>query len=538
MSLADIAILAAKSAVVAGMGLVLARVVARRAGDRVVMLRSAVVLTLALPLMTALLPVLEWAVLPAERVAATAAEPIWAGRIETGAGYAVSGVIERPGPEIWIALAWLAVSAALGLRLALGLVTLMRWSDGARAPRFKAWTAALEALAGKKGPRLLVSDRAAGPLSWGLPPGAILIDKASEARPETAPAVIAHELAHLKRGDWAFLMLSRLMVAMFWFNPLCWRLHAELVARSEEAADAEAVRSVDRATYAHALVALALQPGAGAPLLPASGMAASPKDLKERITSLMQPTARRRPVTLALSLVALAAVATPIAALEIARRDPPAAPEAPAAPHAPEAPPVMAALGVQPGPPLPAQPPAPPAPPAPPESRTLYIGADDQSPEAQAAREAAHQAREAGRALREQSRQLADEARRLAEVHVRDASRTRAEAEQIRIHAQAAAEHARVAAAEARVEAARAMAEARVEMTRGADQMREGADQMREEARRLRDADYRAEVIEENRRRGHTVTDEELRELSVRLPQQADELDRQADRLARQAREA
>ena len=116
MSLADIATLAAKSAVVAGMGLVLARVVARRAGDRVVMLRSAVVLTLALPLMTALLPVLEWAVLPAERVAATAAEPIWAGRIETGAGYAVSGVIERPGPEIWIALAWLAVSAALGLR--------------------------------------------------------------------------------------------------------------------------------------------------------------------------------------------------------------------------------------------------------------------------------------------------------------------------------------------------------------------------------------------------------------------------------------
>lgn len=542
MTLADIAILALKSAVVAGLGLILARLVARRAADRVLMLRSAVVLTVALPFMAVVLPVLDWALLPAEpAVQAVVQPPMWSGVIEPVEGYAVSGEIDPPGPEVWTALAWLAVSAALGVRLALGLTTLMHWSREGRAPRPRAWGEALTALAGKRRPRLVVSDRARGPLSWGLPPGAILIDRDSERRPETAPAVIAHELAHLKRGDWVFLMLSRLMLAMFWFNPLCWRLHAELVARSEEAADAEAVRTVDRSAYARALVELAVQAGPGA--LPASGMAASPKDLKQRITSLMKPTAPRRPVTLALSLAALAVAATPIAALEITRQDPPPAPpEAPLAPPPPEA---ADGIGEAPLAPLPPEAPEPPAPPAPPaRTSVIVLGGEEGSPEITAAREDAYRAREDARRVREEARATreavrahAEEARRLALVQVRDASRTRAEAEQIRIHAQAAADHARVAAEQARGEAERAMAEARVEMGRGADQMRAGADQMREEARRLRDADYRARVIAENRERGQTVTDEDLRDLSPRLMQQADDLDRQADALARQARD-
>lgn len=536
MTLADIGMLALKSAIVAGLGLVLARIVARRATDRVVMLRSAVVLTVALPVLTVLMPVLSLALLPAEPVVAAQPLPLWVGRIEPVEGYAVSGVIDWPGAETWVALAWLAVTAALTARLALGLVTLMRWSREGRAPRPKAWNSALTSLAGKRRPDLIVSDRAAGPLSWGLSPGAILIDRASENRPETAPAVIAHELAHLKRGDWAFLMLSRLMLAMFWFNPLCWRLHAELVARSEEAADAEAVRTVDRAAYARTLIDLAVEPGS-TPYL-ATGMAASPHELKQRIKTLMTPNAPRRPMTLALSLVALAAVATPLAALEISRQEAliaPAAPEAPLAPLAPVAP---VALLSQPDLPDVPAPPAPPEPPIPTTGgRVIYLG-DDDSPIAAAARDEARAAREAAVAIREQARVVRDQARFDADAVRRDAESLRTQAEQVRVHALAAAEHGRIAAARAQVEAQAAMAQARVEMARGADEMRRGADQMRTEARRLQSADYRAEVIAENRARGNEVTDEELRELSPRLMRQADELDRQADRLARQVSEA
>jgi hypothetical protein len=58
---------------------------------------------------------------------------------------------------------------------------------------------------------------------------------------------------------------------------------------------------------------------------------------------------------------------------------------------------------------------------------------------------------------------------------------------------------------------------------------------MREEAARLRDPAYRAQQIEDNRARGHVVTDEQLRELSQSLPARADELDRNAERLAEKA---
>src|SRR5690606_12941470 len=120
----------------------------------------------------------------------------------------------------------------------------------------EAWTRALRRLAGPRSPRLLVSPHAPGPLSWGLPPGVVLISPDCQARPDTATAVLAHELAHLRNRDWLFLSLSRLALGLFWFNPLVWRLHRELVARTEEAADAAALAEVAPEIYARTLVSL------------------------------------------------------------------------------------------------------------------------------------------------------------------------------------------------------------------------------------------------------------------------------------------
>ena len=52
--------------------------------------------------------------------------------------------------------------------------------------------------------------------------------------------------------------------------------------------------------------------------------------------------------------------------------------------------------------------------------------------------------------------------------------------------------------------------------------MRAGAAQMRTESVRLQDPTYRARQIAENRARGNTVTDAELRALSASLPARAD----------------
>src|SRR3546814_18022050 len=74
----------------------------------------------------------------------------------------------------------------------------------------------------KHGTALLVSDELRSPISWGvIRPTIVLSPHAVQAVGE-AEAIIAHELAHVARLDWAKLLCARLACAPFWFNPLVW----------------------------------------------------------------------------------------------------------------------------------------------------------------------------------------------------------------------------------------------------------------------------------------------------------------------------
>ncbi|NBW11795.1 MAG: M56 family metallopeptidase, partial [Caulobacteraceae bacterium] len=291
-----------KSGLVAGAGLAAAHGIGRRPAaqpaDSVDILRATVCVLLLLPVVAAVLPALSLAVLPAPEAATVpaAADPLWAGAIGPVAGVEVSGALPAPSPAqivpLIAAAIWILGAAAVAGRFLLGLATLDRWTREGRAVTAPAWLTPLARLSPAPRPRLVSSDRLTSPLSWGVSPGVIIVDPASLDAAETAPAVLAHELAHLKRRDWVFLILSRLAVALFWFNPLVWRLHAVLAARSEEAADAEALRTVDAPTYARALVRLAACP----PSLPhaATPMAANARTLKRRIACIMTASPNRR----------------------------------------------------------------------------------------------------------------------------------------------------------------------------------------------------------------------------------------------------
>ena len=69
--------------------------------------------------------------------------------------------------------------------------------------------------------------------------------------------VIAHEQAHIRRGDHAWKPLGFLLLAVYWWNPLMWLAYALLCRDIELACDERVIRGLDReqrADYTQALV--------------------------------------------------------------------------------------------------------------------------------------------------------------------------------------------------------------------------------------------------------------------------------------------
>jgi len=583
-----------KSGLVAGGGLLLAAALrGRSATDVVDVLRATVLLLLALPVMMLLLPTMALPLLPGAPVeTAPAVVPLWTADVASVGDVSVSASVTEASPALLAVAIWVIGVAVVMGQFALGMATLIRWTRSGRPVTSTRWTAPLNLLSKGQRPRLISSAQAPAPLSWGLPPGVVLISDELVRRPECATAVLAHELAHIRRRDWLFLLLSRTALALFWFNPLVWVLHAQLSARTEDAADAAALQELDPRAYAHTLVGLAADFGQPAAL----GMTGPARSLSKRIARIMKTrrSLPARPLALAMTVGGLIAVATPLAAVELTSGAAPAAAAAPqavvvyrtpivlagqptppppprsprkalSAPPAPPAPPALSRSVLPPPPPPapafpvppaptappapPAPPPAPPAPPAPPQgygyqsSWTENGSPADRRAAARARTEAgqrraeAEQARiEASQARAEAAQARAEAAQAVAEARVRPQAVAHARADAAR--AQAAARDAGARAAAAQRDAARSVARARADMAVGADNMERGAQQMREESRRLRDPAYRAQQIERQRQQGHPVTDAELVALSPRLARQAEEMEAQAVRLRARANQS
>ncbi|MDO4549276.1 MAG: M56 family metallopeptidase, partial [Clostridia bacterium] len=69
--------------------------------------------------------------------------------------------------------------------------------------------------------------------------------------------VVAHENAHLKRHDHCWKPLGFLLLAIYWFNPLCWFAYALLCRDIEAACDEKVVRdwdAHDKKAYLEALL--------------------------------------------------------------------------------------------------------------------------------------------------------------------------------------------------------------------------------------------------------------------------------------------
>ena len=192
-----------------------------------------------------------------------------------------------------LVLAWSAGVVLMSLRLLLGLAWVARLRRQAvAAPAI--WQQRLDALALRMALRSPVPLRLhaalASPVTVGFFRPLVLLPTSllSGMPVPLLEALLAHELAHVRRRDYLVNLLQSVAEALLFFHPVVWWLSARLRSERELVADALAAQSLqDPAQLASALHQLSLQPatsGHGGLLLSARG-----GPLLIRIQRLMAP---------------------------------------------------------------------------------------------------------------------------------------------------------------------------------------------------------------------------------------------------------
>ena len=204
----------------------------------------------------------------------------------------------RAALQAWmpaLVLAWSAGVGLMSLRLCLGLAWVGRLRRQAvAAPAI--WQARLDALALRMGLRrsgripLKLHAGLASPVTVGFWRPVILLPAALLSGMPVAllEALLAHELAHVRRWDYLVNLLQSVAEALLFFHPVVWWLSARMRAEREQVADALAAQALqDPQQLATALHALSLH--AAAPQHAGLLMSARGGALLTRIERLMAP---------------------------------------------------------------------------------------------------------------------------------------------------------------------------------------------------------------------------------------------------------
>ncbi|HEY9108924.1 MAG TPA: M56 family metallopeptidase [Roseateles sp.] len=209
--------------------------------------------------------------------------------------------------------AWALGTALMLGRLALGLA----WVRRARrrsTPAPAEWQARLDALARRMGLHRAVPLRLlpglTGPIALGVLRPCVLLPAALLSRlpADLLEALLAHELAHVRRWDYLANLLQSAVEALLFFHPVVWWLSARMRAERELVADeiSAGLLGPDDGgrRLAQALHALSeLQPGA----IPTVALAARGGDLLRRIERLLAPRPQATGWKLALPALLIAA---------------------------------------------------------------------------------------------------------------------------------------------------------------------------------------------------------------------------------------
>lgn len=128
----------------------------------------------------------------------------------------------------------------------------------------------------------------AGPALVGIAEPAILLPDAvlRGCEPAELRLVLAHEIAHLKRGDLLWNWLPALAHLLFYFHPLVWLANREYRLAEEMACDAEAARGGPATDYCRLLIRLARPAVPAAPV--GAAMSVTAQALRQRLAGLLE----------------------------------------------------------------------------------------------------------------------------------------------------------------------------------------------------------------------------------------------------------
>jgi len=224
--------------------------------------------------------------------AATSNPPISAPNFERA-----SEDVSRTAPP-WLLYLWATGAVLMLLRMIVGLRGVRALVRASRPTEDLALAAIFEELRAALGVTarvaLRISTQVAAPVAVGLLWPTVVLPASLLSGIPTAHvrALLAHELAHIRRYDYLVNFLQLLAEAAFYFNPALWWISRQIRIEREACCDALAARHAGSAIdYAVALVAVARQVGT-APTLALAADGGDPAGVPERARRILLSTYR------------------------------------------------------------------------------------------------------------------------------------------------------------------------------------------------------------------------------------------------------